>query len=82
MKMIYSDEKKKLGQFFTSNRITEYIVSRTNFDEKKTIIDISCGDGAFLISCCNHLQQKNNKKTQDISNIYGIDIDKKQLTIA
>jgi len=80
--MIYSDEEKKLGQFFTSNRITEYIVSRTNFDEKKTIIDISCGDGAFLISCCNHLQQKNNKKTQNISNIYGIDIDKKQLTIA
>ena len=80
--MTNSAERKKLGQFFTSDRITNYIISKTNFDENKTIADISCGDGAFLVSACKYLQQKNGKKNHSLSNIYGIDIDKKQLSIA
>ncbi len=76
------DDKKSLGQFFTSNRITEYIIKQMNLDETKTVADLSCGDGAFLNTCFNHLIKNKISPEQIISNIYGIEIHEKQLNLA
>lgn len=76
------DEKKSLGQFFTSDRITEYIVKQVGLNENTTIADLSCGDGAFLTTCYDYLEKKGISTSQILSNIYGVEISEKQLKIA
>ena len=73
------EEKKTFGQFFTSNRITKYIINEMNLDERKTIADISSGDGAFLIECYDHLEELKISPKKILENIYGIEITSNQL---
>jgi len=47
-------EKKKMGEFYTPISIVNYILSAIGYNssnniEDKTIIDISCGSGSFII---------------------------------
>ena len=70
------------GQFFTSIRIADYIVSNVGLTETTTIVDISCGDGSFLLSCYDYLEKKQISPQKIFSNIYGIDIHKKSLEYA
>lgn len=77
-----TDDKKLFAQFFTSNRITEYIIKEMNLDETKTIADLSCGDGAFLNTCLNYFIKNEISLEKIISNIYGIEIHEKQLSLA
>jgi len=77
------DERKRLGQFFTSDRITEFIISKLELDEKSLILDPSCGAGSFLHSCFDYMvRDKNIGITKTLSNIYGIEINEKSLQIA
>ena len=75
-----NSEKKILGQFFTSNRIAQYIVEKMELDESKTVADLSCGDGVFLCTCCDILKGMDVvAPAQIISNIYGIEISQEHL---
>ncbi len=76
------NDKKLFAQFFTSNRITEYIIKQMNLDETKTIADLSCGDGAFLNTCLNYFIKNKISPEKIISNIYGIEIHEIQLSLA
>ena len=41
--------RKKIGQFFTEEKLAEKIVEIFNLDfSNKTIIEHSCGDGVFV----------------------------------
>lgn len=58
-------ERKEFAQFFTHKNLVEYMIKKLNITQNSTILDPSCGAGAFLT------------QAQDItSNIYGIDIEK------
>ena len=81
---ITREERKKLGQFYTPESVTDYILDQIeytkNIDDKK-IIDISCGSGGFTTRAANRLinKLKNNTNKKEviekvISNVYGMDI--------
>ena len=63
-------KRKSKAQFFTENSLVKDIINifKLEFDNK-TIIEPSCGEGAFI----------NEIKTKKINKIYGIDIDKNVL---
>lgn len=64
--------RKKIGQFFTEEKLAEKIVEIFNLDfSNKTIIEPSCGDGVFVKQIL--------KQSNDFKKIIGIDIDKKAL---
>ena len=71
-------EKKEKGIVYTPREIKEYIVSsvcRTN--NAPTVIDPSCGCGAFLVTAAQYIHQHFNISYSDVisQNIFGIDID-------
>jgi tRNA1(Val) A37 N6-methylase TrmN6 len=76
---IVLEDKKRFGQFFTSNRITKYIIDEMDLDEIKTVADLSCGDGAFLIECYDYLENLKIPPNKILENIYGVEITKRQL---
>ncbi len=72
-------ERKSRGQFYTPKEVVDYIVDYLNIDSTKKIIDPACGCGSFLLSIMEKI--KENEKTPDYSNIFGIDINKNALDI-
>jgi hypothetical protein len=84
---ISTEERKKLGQFYTPEVVIDYILDQVGYTYEqnianKKIIDISCGSGGFLTRAAYRLitNLKNKKyKPKEIiesitNNIYGLDI--------
>src|SRR3989338_7528209 len=69
------EDKRKSGQFYTPEPIVEYMISYLGLSRASTILDPTCGCGAFLVRIFQHL----NNKFHDlnlIKNVYGVDLNK------
>lgn len=82
-KLIPVDERHKLGQFYTPQRIVELIVKMCVKSPGDKILDPACGSGGFLVEAYNHLLRLKgeSKVTEQIhqellGQIWGIDINK------
>lgn len=65
--------RKKIGQFFTENKLAEKLIELFGLDfNNKVIVEPSCGDGVFIKQII--------KSSPLFKNIIGIDIDKKTLS--
>ena len=76
--IIPESEKKEKGIVYTPREIKEYIVSCVcNTNTAPTVIDPSCGCGAFLVTAAQYIREKYHLDYSDIisQKIYGIDID-------
>ena len=76
-------ERKELGQFYTTKKIINYILSKVGVTPKKKILDPACGSGGFLINTYDLLKKQYIKKGMSeenthkeilSENIFGIDI--------
>jgi len=79
--------KEEGGQFFTPASIIKFIVRYLNPETDSKVIDPACGHGGFLLECKDFLWSKieqkygdqidtiKKKKSEIISNLYGIDKD-------
>lgn len=81
--IVPDSEKKEKGIVYTPCEIKEYIVSlacKTN--SAPTVIDPSCGCGAFLVTAAQYIHQHFHMSYSDIisQKIYGIDIDEGAVT--
>lgn len=74
--LIPISDKKVNGAFFTPDYIVDYIIETIAPRANASIIDISCGSGAFLIGVVRYMKRKYNKSIADTirENIYGADI--------
>lgn len=76
---IVPEEKKKVyGIVYTPREIKECIISRVcQTNNAPTVIDPSCGCGAFLVTAAQYIHQQFNMSYCDVisQNIFGIDID-------
>lgn len=72
--------KNKLGQYFTSENLCEYILDKIDYNNNldKTIIDPSCGNGSFLKSIQKRILNSNNNEY--LKNIFGWEIDNEVYT--
>ena len=76
--IIPENEKKEKGIVYTPREIKEYIVSCVcNATTAPTVIDPSCGCGAFLVTAAQYIHEKYRLNYSDIisQKIHGIDID-------
>ena len=72
-------EKKEKGIVYTPYEIKEYIVSHAcKTSSAPTVIDPSCGCGAFLVTAAQYIHQNFDLNYNEIisKKIFGIDIDK------
>lgn len=71
-------EKKEKGVVYTPEIITRYIVSNTlSCDNIPTVLDPSCGCGAFLVTAAEYMHERYGVSYSEIisSYLYGVDID-------
>lgn len=76
--LVPQSEKKEKGIVYTPEIITRYIVSNTlNCDSIPTVLDPSCGCGAFLVAAIEYMHKKYSVSYSDIvsSYLYGVDVD-------
>ncbi|MCH5211800.1 MAG: SAM-dependent DNA methyltransferase [Oscillospiraceae bacterium] len=76
--LVPQTEKKEKGIVYTPEIITDYIVRNTlDCDSVPTVLDPSCGCGAFLVAAADYMHEKYNISYSDIisSYLYGIDVD-------
>ena len=84
-KFISTEERKRLGQFYTPEIIVDYILDQTGYREDiidKKIIDLSCGSGGFTTRASFRLIELLKKQNfspseiieKVINSIYGLDI--------
>lgn len=76
--LVPQSEKKEKGIVYTPEIITRYIVSNTlNCDSIPTVLDPSCGCGAFLVAAIEYMHKKYLVSYSDIvsSYLYGVDVD-------
>lgn len=76
--IVPEEEKKERGIVYTPSKIKEYIISCVvKSNNAPTVIDPSCGCGAFLVTAAKYIHQQFNRSYCDIisQNIFGIDID-------
>ena len=68
VQILFNSTKKSFGEFYTPTQTAEFLVSslgkpRDIFDQRKSIIDPSCGIGTLLgVTINNILKDTNNKK--------------------
>ena len=76
--LVPQSEKKEKGVVYTPEIITRYIVSNTlNCDSVPTVLDPSCGCGAFLVTAAKYMHERYGISYSEIvsSYLYGVDID-------
>ena len=76
--LVPQSEKKKKGVVYTPEIIAKYIVSNTlNCDNIPTVLDPSCGCGAFLVTAAEYMHERYCVSYSEIisSYLYGVDID-------
>ena len=76
--LVPQSEKKEKGVVYTPEAITRYIVSNTlNCDRIPTVLDPSCGCGAFLVASAEYIHERYGVSYSEIisSYLYGVDID-------
>lgn len=76
--LVPQSEKKEKGIVYTPEIITRYIVSNAlNCDSIPTVLDPSCGCGAFLVAAIEYMHKKYLVSYSDIvsSYLYGVDVD-------
>ena len=78
-KLIREQEKKDLGQFYTSQEIVNYMINFLNIKPNSKILDPTCGCGVFLVTAYNYLKQVNKNAME---NIYGVDLNTSATKIA
>ncbi|MBU2576765.1 MAG: N-6 DNA methylase [Nanoarchaeota archaeon] len=64
------ETRHEKGQYFTHKELVKMILDQVPITSESKILDPTCGAGAFLMEAL---------KKGDITNIYGVDIDKKAL---
>ena len=77
-RLIPSDERRNLGQYFTNPDVVDLILRFCLNHEDDKIIDPSCGAGTFLVRAYQHKKIMNARlKHEDIlENLWGVDIAK------
>ena len=76
--LVPQSEKKEKGVVYTPEAITRYIISNTlNCDNIPTVLDPSCGCGAFLVAAAEYMHERYGISYSEIvsSYLYGVDID-------
>ena len=76
--LVPQNEKKEKGVVYTPEIITDYIVKNTlECDSIPTVLDPSCGCGAFLVAAVEFMYKKYDVPYAEIisSYLYGVDID-------
>ena len=77
MELLIPDNDRALnGAFFTPSYIVDYIVNTVNPGIDETVLDTSCGSGAFLLGAVKYYHTHYSKSISSIikENIYGADI--------
>ncbi len=79
--LIPTEERKRLGQYYTPAEICDFIVKFSIRGPGDKVLDPSCGSGGFLVSAYHRLLELNNDDSavldvhnKVLSQIYGIDI--------
>lgn len=82
-KLIPTDERKALGQFYTPPQIIDLIVRLCVRNPDDKVLDPGCGSGGFLVSLYDRLLGLKGKTETDeethrdlLSQIWGVDINK------
>ena len=77
-KLIPSEERHNLGQYFTSADVVDIILRFCHRKDSDKVIDPSCGAGTFLVRAYQHKKLMNNTMShQDIlETLWGVDIAK------
>lgn len=88
-RLIETDLKKVLGQFYTPLPLVDHILNSVNlrYNSDCKIADISCGAGIFLSEAVKMIINENEGKNgalldRIISQVYGYDIDKNAYTLS
>lgn len=76
--LIPTEERHKLGQYYTPPSIAELIVNWCVRSPWDSILDLGCGSGTFLVKAYNRLLKSKRRDPQThvdtLSKLYGIDI--------
>jgi type I restriction-modification system DNA methylase subunit len=70
-RFIREERKKDLGQFYTPQKIVDYIIDFLKIGPNSKILDPTCGCGVFLVTAFNFLKQINKEA---LNNVYGVDL--------
>ena len=70
-RLIKEEERKNLGQFYTPQKIVNYMINYLNIKSDSKILDPTCGCGVFLVTAYNFLKRLNKDA---LNNIYGVDL--------
>jgi type I restriction-modification system DNA methylase subunit len=85
-KLIPPDERKRLGQYYTSLGIVDFIIALTLEYPNASVLDPGCGSGSFLVRAYHRLKELKKFPQSDtvlhrgtlhkqlLEQIYGIDI--------
>jgi len=83
-RLIPSEERHKMGQYFTKSEVVDLILRFCLIHENDDLLDPSCGAGTFLKRAYQHKRLMNNRITHEknISTLWGNDIAKFPATLA
>ena len=80
-RLIPIDERKRLGQYYTPNQVSDLITRFCIRNSDDAVLDPSCGSGGFLVSSYerlkiinNPIESAGNLHNKILSQIYGVDI--------
>jgi len=83
-RLIPTEERHKMGQYFTKSEVVDLILNFCLIHEDDDLLDPSCGAGTFLKRAYQHKKLMNNRITHEknISTLWGNDIAKFPATLA
>ncbi|MFQ5980305.1 MAG: class I SAM-dependent DNA methyltransferase [Candidatus Heimdallarchaeota archaeon] len=64
--LIPQPRRRKMGQFWTSDKIAEWMVSWLLQFQPRSIIDVGCGSGSFLLEITNYFASKTSNKSIEL----------------